>query len=272
MGEHAGRADHAQGVAEGVARSAPAIIRSRAAKVSCMLSEKLITMISGVITFRNMLSSKPSQPSAPSDSRMASQRRRRRHDHEGDAAEEQDGDGAAGEQAERIVDDAVALQRLADFELHHRHAGQLRRNGRRPCRSSAMVWRMSRWRGRACAPSDDSRARSDSTTSARSPVVGQQLAADQLIAHHALIRALDNAAPSGRGSGNSGVGGPPFSRGLARRKHRDHPARALDQLQVGDGCPQFLDRVAFEQRACPRSRPARHIPRREIRARPVRTA
>ena len=35
--------------------SSPAISRSRAAKVSCMLSEKLITMMSGVITLRNML-------------------------------------------------------------------------------------------------------------------------------------------------------------------------------------------------------------------------
>ena len=49
----------------------PAISRSRAAKVSCIESEKLITMISGVITFRNMLSRKSSQPSTPSESRIA---------------------------------------------------------------------------------------------------------------------------------------------------------------------------------------------------------
>ena len=36
-----------------------------------MLSEKLMTMISGVITLRNMLSRKSSQPSAPSDRRIA---------------------------------------------------------------------------------------------------------------------------------------------------------------------------------------------------------
>ena len=51
--------------------SFPEISRSRAAKVSCMLSEKLITMMSGVITLRNMLRLKFSQPNAPSDSRMA---------------------------------------------------------------------------------------------------------------------------------------------------------------------------------------------------------
>jgi hypothetical protein len=36
--------------------SSPAISRARAAKVSCMESENVITMISGVITLRNMLS------------------------------------------------------------------------------------------------------------------------------------------------------------------------------------------------------------------------
>ena len=51
--------------------SSPMIRRSRAANVSCMLSEKLMTMMSGVITFRNILRRKSSQPSAPSESRMA---------------------------------------------------------------------------------------------------------------------------------------------------------------------------------------------------------
>ena len=49
----------------------PAISRSRAANVNCIESEKLITMMSGVITFRNMLRLKLAQPSAPSASRIA---------------------------------------------------------------------------------------------------------------------------------------------------------------------------------------------------------
>ncbi len=49
----------------------PAIRRSRAAKVSCIESEKLITMISGVITFRNMLRLKLAHPSTPSASTIA---------------------------------------------------------------------------------------------------------------------------------------------------------------------------------------------------------
>ena len=36
-----------------------------------MVSEKLITMMSGVITFRNMLRLKPAQPRPPSASRIA---------------------------------------------------------------------------------------------------------------------------------------------------------------------------------------------------------
>jgi hypothetical protein len=39
-----------------------------------MLSEKLITMISGVITLRSILSRKPSYPSAPMPSRIAIKR------------------------------------------------------------------------------------------------------------------------------------------------------------------------------------------------------
>ena len=49
----------------------PATSLSRIAKVSCIESEKLITMMSGVITLRKMLSRKSSQPSAPIEIRMA---------------------------------------------------------------------------------------------------------------------------------------------------------------------------------------------------------
>ena len=49
----------------------PVSKRSRMAKVSCILSEKLITMMSGVITLRNILRRKSNQPSAPSASTMA---------------------------------------------------------------------------------------------------------------------------------------------------------------------------------------------------------
>ena len=49
----------------------PATSRSRIAKVSCIESEKEITMMRGVITLRKMFSRKSSQPSAPIAMRMA---------------------------------------------------------------------------------------------------------------------------------------------------------------------------------------------------------
>ena len=90
-----------------------------------MLSEKLMTMISGVITFRKMFRRKSSQPSAPSASRMATSGGAGGDDHERYAAEEQDRDQAADDKSERVVDQPVALDRIADLELHHRHAGEL---------------------------------------------------------------------------------------------------------------------------------------------------
>ncbi len=53
------------------------------------------------------------------------QRRAGRDDHEGDAAEEDDGDQAAGGEADGVVDQPVALDRVADLKLHDRHAGEL---------------------------------------------------------------------------------------------------------------------------------------------------
>ena len=92
-----------------------------------MLSEKLITMISGVITLRNMLRRKSSQPSTPSASRMAVSGGPAAIDHERHPAEEHDGDQAACQEPDGVVDQPVALDRVADLELHDRHAGQLDR-------------------------------------------------------------------------------------------------------------------------------------------------
>ena len=102
-----------------------------------------MTMMSGVITFRNMLRRKSSQPSVPSDQQDRDQRRRRRDDHERDAAEEQDGDQAAGDEADGVVDEPVALDGVADLELHDRHAGKLAAAAPVPARSSSIVLRIS---------------------------------------------------------------------------------------------------------------------------------
>ena len=56
VGQHASRSDDEQGVTESRHLVVTGDEPSRAANVNRMLSEKLITMISGVITLRNMLS------------------------------------------------------------------------------------------------------------------------------------------------------------------------------------------------------------------------
>ena len=53
--------------------------------------------------------------------------RQRCDHHQRDAPEEDDRDQRAEEQAETVVDELVALDRVADLELHHRGAGELGR-------------------------------------------------------------------------------------------------------------------------------------------------
>jgi hypothetical protein len=53
------------------------------------------------------------------------QRRCRCNDHERRPAEEDDRDQAADRESERVVNQPVALDRIADLELHHRHAREL---------------------------------------------------------------------------------------------------------------------------------------------------
>jgi hypothetical protein len=62
-------------------------------------------MISGVITFKNIL------------------RREGGDDHERYLAEEDDRDDAAGQNTEDVVGQPVALDRVADFELHDGNTG-----------------------------------------------------------------------------------------------------------------------------------------------------
>src|ERR1700688_65775 len=101
-----------------------------------MLSEKLITMISGVMTLRNMLRRKSNQPSAPSASTMAisggpapmimnDSRRKNRMAISAPAAK-----------PNALLDQPIALHRIADLKLHHRHPGEARRQ---PCTGEVVV-------------------------------------------------------------------------------------------------------------------------------------
>ena len=53
------------------------------------------------------------------------QRRQRRHQHQGYAAEEDDGDDGAEQEPEAVVEELIALDGVADLQLHHWRAGHL---------------------------------------------------------------------------------------------------------------------------------------------------
>jgi len=71
VGQHAGRTNHQHGVLERSIFVLAGDQAVRARERQLHRSEKLITMISAVITFRNILRLKLAQPSTPSASRIA---------------------------------------------------------------------------------------------------------------------------------------------------------------------------------------------------------
>ena len=168
------------------------------------------------------------------------QRRRRGDDHEGDAAEEQDGDEAAAKKAERVVDDAVALDRVADFELHHRHAGQL---GREAGAGEILVHRLADFAddiAQLVALDDGGVERQHDQ--GQLAVEREQLAAQDFVAHHLLDERIVGRALRQRVGEERRRQVIAFRR-LARRKQRDDAARAVDQLQVGDEVAKLAEIV-----------------------------
>ena len=67
-----------------------------------------------------------SEPAEYSERHQDGQKRRRgRNDHERWTAEKDDRDQATDSESQRVVDQPVALDCVADLELHHRHAREL---------------------------------------------------------------------------------------------------------------------------------------------------
>src|ERR1019366_2552323 len=105
----------------------PASKRSRVAKVSCMLSEKLITMIhdEGWHHVEEHVEAEIQPAERAEREYNGDQRRTGRDDHERNAAEEENCDEAAGGESGYVVDQPIALDRIADLELHDWNAGKL---------------------------------------------------------------------------------------------------------------------------------------------------
>ena len=226
-------------------RSSPASSRSRAANVSCIESEKLITMISGVITLRNMLRLK-SRPAKDAERQQnGEQRRERRHDHERHLAEEQDRDQASRQDAGNVVDQAVAFDRVADFELHDRNARQvLAQPGIGEIRGHDFADFADGFFQPVVA--DNRRLQREHDQRQRA-VFRQQLAADDLVGFDGLDELVIVGALRQVG-GKQRRGQLARRRRLTRREQRDQAARAFDELQVRDQVPDLFQVVPPQQR------------------------
>ena len=87
-----------------------------------MLSEKLMTMMSGVITLRKIFRLKFSQPERAERKKNRHQWWSRGDDHERHPPKEQNGDHTADRKTKRVVDQPVALDCVTNFQLHNWNA------------------------------------------------------------------------------------------------------------------------------------------------------
>ncbi len=168
-----------------------------------------------------------------------------RHHHERHSLKEHDGDQTSGGKAQGIVNQPVALDRVADLELHYRHAGELRGKPELAI-SSAAVFRISPDQTAQAVAFDNFRIEREDDLR-QLPVQRQQLAADNLIRLYAIDQISGSRRLAVVPPGNSASGMPPCSRGLTCREHRNDTARAVDQLEVSNQFAQFCQRFAIEQ-------------------------
>ena len=149
------------------------------------------------------------------------ERRRGGDDHEGHAAEEQDGNQTAGNKSKRVIDQPIALDRVARLELHHRYAGQLAvQSGAR----QMLVDRASRTSPMTLESlSRAADGSSASTTKARLPSSASNFPRMISFDVTRLIRSW-YSAPVGKGLGKRGAGICPFSGGC-RAENREMTPR-----------------------------------------------
>jgi hypothetical protein len=173
------------------------------------------------------------------------ERRPGRHQHERHAPEEEDRDDAAGDEADEIVDDAVALDGIVDLELHHRHAGELRlqAGAGEILRHSLADLGDDAGRFRALGDVGLQRQHDQSEFAVRR----DQLAVDEFVGADLLDEVGVGLAVRqrlGKERRRNRLAG---RRRLAGGEHRDDAPLALDQLQVRDEVADLLRVGALEQ-------------------------
>ncbi len=171
-------------------------------------------------------------------------RRQRRQQHQRHALEEDDGDDGAEQQAETVVDDLVALHRVADLELHHRRAGQMRpQPGAGQLLAQGVVDAGDDLLGALLLHRGPVEGQHGQRQLA---VVGQELARNDLIAlergDHGIV-----GRPVGQLVGNDRRR---IARGVrlaARRQHRHDAVHAVGQLQVDDGAAEGFELLLLQE-------------------------
>ena len=140
----------------------------------------------------------------------------------------------------------VALDRVADLELHHRHAGQLAPVRPEPARSSSMVLRISPTTALSSLLLHDRGIEREHDQRERA-VVRQQLAADDLVRFARARSARRRRRPCGNVSGNSAAGNCPASGGWRAENSEIRPRTPSISCRSVTMSRSLLERIALEQ-------------------------
>ncbi len=156
-------------------------------------------------------------------------RRQHRHHHEGKAAKEHHRDHGAEDETKTVVDEAVAFDGVADFELHHRRASELDdKAGRLEGGLSGLPdalddgLRSLPLHRRAVERQNDHGERA---------IVGQELAGDDLVLAQRLHHGLELRFVGWQVIGHDRRGVACRIRFTACRQHRDDAGNAVGKLQ-----------------------------------------
>src|ERR1700733_6330948 len=171
-------------------------------------------------------------------------RRERRHHHERYLAEENDGDDTAGQNAENVVGQTVALDRVADFELHHRNAGQFNVQAGVPEVLLHQLSDVADGFGELVAR-NHLRFKREHDQRQRA-VFRQQFAANEFVRFHRFdeLVVVGSLRQFGRKQRRWEF---TRRRRLTRREQGDQAAGALHKLQVGDKITELFEIVARKQ-------------------------